>query len=168
MRQRGFTMIGILFLVAGLGVAMAALGAMWHTVAQREKERELLFVGDQFRRAIEGFWKAPASGARRLPKSLDELLADPRFPHTVRHLRRVWRDPMTGEAEWGVVKAEDGGITAVYSLSEQRPLKTGNFPALYEDFKDAETYQDWVFFFDAAKLESATGAQVKPGGAASP
>lgn len=153
MRQRGFTMIGILFLVAGLGVAMAALGTMWHTLAQREKERELLFIGDEFRAAIKSFWMAPAGGVKRLPKDFDELLEDPRFPNTVRHLRRVYRDPMTGETEWGLVKEPDGGIAAIYSLSEATPMKTANFPKDYEDFKNAKTYQDWVFFFDSAKAE---------------
>jgi type II secretory pathway pseudopilin PulG len=50
--QRGFTLLGLLFLLAGMGVAMAALGTMWHTASQRDKERDLLFVGDQYRQAI--------------------------------------------------------------------------------------------------------------------
>lgn len=158
MQQKGFTIIGILFLVAGLGVAMAALGSMWHTLSQREKERELLFVGNQFRQAIESFWKAQAGGVRRLPKDFEELLSDPRFPNTVRHLRRVYRDPMTGETEWGIVKEPDGGISAVFSFSEGKPFKTANFPAAYADFGAAQTYQDWVFFFDSVKAEKAANS----------
>jgi hypothetical protein len=162
-------MIGILFLIAGLGVAMAAIGSMWHTLAQREKERELLFIGEEFRQAIQSFWRAPAGGVPRLPKDFDELLSDPRFPNTVRHLRRVYRDPMSGETEWGVVKDVDGGITAVYSLSERAPYKTDNFPNGYEDFKTAKSYQDWVFFFDSGqkeedKIAAGTGTvQPQPG-----
>jgi type II secretory pathway pseudopilin PulG len=163
MRQRGFTMIGILFLVAGLGVAMAALGTMWHTLSKREKERELLFIGEQFRRAIESFWKAPADGVRRLPKDFDELLADPRVPTIRRHLRRVYRDPMTGEATWGTVKEPDGGISGVYSLSEEKPFKTANFPAA-ADFQKANSYRDWVFYFDAAKADALQAAPKLPPG----
>jgi hypothetical protein len=155
-------MIGILFVIAGLGVAMAALGTMWHTLAQREKERELLFIGEQFRLAIESFWKAEAGGIRRLPKNFEELLTDPRFPNTVRHLRRVYRDPMTGEAEWGVVKEADGGITAVHSLSEGTPFKTANFPAEYVDFEKAKSYKDWVFFFDSVKAAKAINPAKAP------
>jgi hypothetical protein len=62
---------------------------------------------------------------------------------------------MTGEAEWGVVKEPDGGISAVYSLSEGTPFKIANFPAEYADFQDAKTYRDWVFFFDSVKAEKA-------------
>ena len=169
-RQGGFTLLGLLFLVAGLGVAMAALGTMWHTAAQREKERDLLFVGNQYRQAIESFWKMPlpVGTVRRLPKNFDELLSDPRFPTTVRHLRRPYRDPMTGGAEWGLLKEPDGGISGVYSLSTDSPFKQGGFPAVYESFVDAESYRDWVFRFDAAQAErEARQAEktAKPGGA---
>jgi hypothetical protein len=79
-REDGFTLLGLLFLVAGLGVAMAALGTVWHSAAQREKERDLLFAGDQYRRAIESFWNVPLPEGtpRRLPKHFAELLLDPR------------------------------------------------------------------------------------------
>ena len=155
-RQDGFTLLGMLFLVAGLGVAMAALGTVWHTAAQREKERDLLFYGDQYRRAIESFWKIPlpTGTPRRLPQNFAELLEDPRFSDTVRHLRRAYRDPMTG-GEWGLLKGPDGGIVGVYSLSEDEPFKRANFPAAYLQFGEAERYRDWVFRFDVEKAGQA-------------
>lgn len=141
--SRGFTLIGLLFLIAGLGVAMAALGTLWQTASQREKERELLFIGDQYRQAIESFWKAQA-GAPRLPINFNELLADPRFPNK-RHLRRAYRDPFTGSQDWGVVNGATGGIAGIYSLSGRTPLKRDGFPARYSDFSGAQSYKDWVF-----------------------
>lgn len=166
-RQRGFTLLGLLFLVMGLGVAMAALGTVWYTAGQREKERDLLFIGDQYRRAIESFWQIPLPEGtpRRLPKDFSELLADPRFPDTVRHLRRAYRDPMTGSGEWGLLKGPDGGITGVYSLSESEPFKRANFPAAYVQFREAQSYRDWVFRFDVemAERDAGQGAKGKPG-----
>jgi type II secretory pathway pseudopilin PulG len=163
--QAGFTLLGLLFVVAGLGVAMAALGTMWHTAAQREKEKELLFIGNQYRQAIESFWnKSP--GVKRLPKDMDELLSDPRFPATVRHLRRVYRDPMTGSSEWGLVKEAVGGISGVYSLSEDKPFKTSGFTSSDEAFREATSYREWVFRFDFGKAEKdaqKAGASAKPG-----
>jgi type II secretory pathway pseudopilin PulG len=164
--QAGFTLLGLLFLVAGLGVAMAALGTVWNTAAQREKERDLLFVGDQYRRAVESFWQMPlpVGTPRRLPQDVGELLKDPRFPNTVRHLRRAWRDPMTGQAEWGLLEEPDGGISGVYSLSEAKPFKSGNFPPEYAQFKDAKSYRDWVFRFDVEKAlrEAGRGGEGTP------
>ena len=153
--QAGFGFLGLLFLLAGLGVALAAVGTVWSTAAQREKEQDLLFIGDQYRRAIESFWKIPLPPGtpRRLPRNFDELLLDPRFPNTVRHLRRVWRDPVTGTAEWGLVKEADGGFSGVYSLSDRRTLKSGNFPPAYADFQEASSYRDWVFRFDVEKAQ---------------
>jgi len=167
-RQQGFTLLGLLCLVAWLGVAMAALGTVWHTAGQREKERDLLFVGEQYRRAIESFWKVPlpVGTPRRLPKDFAELLADPRFPDTVRHLRRGYRDPMTGSSEWGLLKGPDGGIAGVYSLSEGEPFKRVNFPAAYAQFGEAQSYRDWVFRFDVelAERDAGQGAKGKPAG----
>jgi len=167
-RQGGFTLLGLLFLVAGLGVAMAALGTVWHSAAQREKERDLLFVGDQYRRAIESFWSVPLPEGtpRRLPKHFAELLLDPRFPNTVRHLRRLYRDPMTGGAEWGLLKGPDGGIAGVVSLSDGKPFKRANFPSAYARFEDAQSYRDWVFQFEVEKAgqDAGQGAKVAPAG----
>lgn len=146
-RQQGVTLLGLLFVIAGISIGMTATATLWSTAVQREKEQELLFIGDQYRSAIEKFWSHPA-GLQRLPKSFDELLADPRFPDTVRHLRRIYRDPFTGNNEWGTIKGEDGGITGVYSLSMMKPMKTGNFPARHAAFKNASSYHDWVFRFD--------------------
>ena len=167
--ERGFSLLGLLFMVAGLGVAMAALGTMWHTAAQREKERDLLFVGNQYRQAIESFWKTPVpvGTVRRLPKNFDELLTDARFPTTVRHLRRIYRDPMTRDAEWGLEKDADGGIYGVYSRSGDKPFKRAGFPAVYAHFEEAESYRDWTFRFDVAQAEREANPLVQgaPAGA---
>lgn len=170
-RARGFSLIGLLFVVAGLGVGMAALGTMWHTAAQREKERELLFIGDQYARAIESFWTIPlpVGTPRRLPKHVGELLTDPRFPNTVRHLRRAWPDPMTG-GDWVLLRGGDGGIAGVASPSEDTPFKQANFPQRYARFEAAQRYRDWEFFFDAEKAAqdaaATAGGRAQAGGPA--
>lgn len=168
--QAGFTLLGLLFLIAGLGVALAALGTMWHTAAQREKERDLLFVGNQYRQAIGSFWKMPlpVGTPRRLPKNFDELLSDPRFPVTVRHLRRLYRDPMTGGTEWGLVKEPDGGIAAVYSPSDEQPFKRAGFAAVYAHFQEAQSYRDWTFRFDVAQAQREAEEAAKPGAKTTP
>lgn len=167
--QDGFTLLGLLFLVAGLGVAMAALGTVWHSAAQREKERDLLFIGNQYRRAIESFWNVPlpVGTVRRLPRNFNELLSDPRFPTTVRHLRRIYRDPMTGGGEWGLLKEPDGSISGVYSQSTGKPFKRAGFAAVYAHFQDAQSYRDWVFRFDVAQAEreARQGVEGTPAGA---
>jgi len=77
---------------------------------------------------------------------------DPRFPNTVRHLRALYRDPITGGAAWGVILAPGGGIMGVYSNSELNPLKRTNFEfpnRVFEErsmqLKEKMTYKEWQF-----------------------
>jgi hypothetical protein len=83
-----------------MGIALAGTGVIWHTQSRREKERELLFVGDQFRRAI-GLYYERSPGAKRFPKGLEDLVLDRRYPNTQRYLRRLYADPVGGTSGWG-------------------------------------------------------------------
>jgi type II secretory pathway pseudopilin PulG len=124
---------------------LAGAGEIWHTVQKREKERELLFVGHQFSQALDGYYNQTPGRAPRYPMQLADLLKDPRAAATVRHLRRIYPDPITGTAEWGLVKGPAGEIMGVYSLSDEAPIKTGNFALADREFEGKTRYSDWVF-----------------------
>lgn len=141
----GFTYIGLMVLVAIMGVVLAATGAVWHTALKQEKERELLFIGDQFRRALKLYYQHTPGNAKRYPLNLEDLLRDPRHPGTQRYLRQIYADPVTGVAEWGVVKGPGGEIFGVYSLSKDEPLKKANFSRVNRSFEGRTRYSDWVF-----------------------
>jgi type II secretory pathway pseudopilin PulG len=140
-RQAGFTLLGLLFLIATLGAGLAALGQVWQTATQRQKEAELLFVGNQYRQALQAYFLVDG---QQYPKQLEHLLADPRFPHTVRHLRRLWPDPISG-GEWTLVRNEMGGIQGVHSPSTAAPRKTAGFAQADAAFEGATRYADWIF-----------------------
>lgn len=144
-RARGFGYIGLLILVAMMSIALAAAGEIWHTAMKREKEQELLFVGGQFRHALQQFYANTPRQGRRYPLNLEELLLDPRYPGIRRYLRKIYADPMTGSTEWGLVSGPNGEIYGVYSLSETEPLKKGNFRLLERGFEGTAKYSDWVF-----------------------
>jgi len=143
--QAGFTYVGVLIAVTILGLALSAVGQMWSVQAKRERERELLFVGEQFRAAIVGYAATTPPGKPRYPRSLDELVEDRRGIIVRRHLRQVYPDPFTGLPDWETVLAPDGGIVAVHSRHDGLPMKIGNFPPPFAKFEDAKTYRDWVF-----------------------
>lgn len=146
--QRGFTYIALLLAIALHGAVLAAAGSVWHTAQKRERERELLFIGEQFRSAIRAYAQSGPGTRGQLPKTLDDLLLDPRFPGIKRHLRKIFVDPVTWKAEWGLVKTPDGNaITGVYSLSEEAPLKTKNFLPADRAFEGAAKYADWKFVY---------------------
>ena len=117
-RERGFTYLWLLFAVLLSGAALAAIGERATVVMQRDREAELEFRGDAIRRAIASYWNASPLDARALPTSLQELTEDRRGPVVIRHLRRVYDDPFTGEPDWELLYASDGrGIIGVHSRS---------------------------------------------------
>jgi type II secretory pathway pseudopilin PulG len=138
----------LLALLLGLalsGIALMAAVDVWSLARQRSQEQELLFVGDQYRQAIQRYYfGAPQGAPRVLPASLDALLEDDRYPVPVRHLRRLYPDPVTGSAEWGLLHTGQR-VAGVYSLSERQPVKHANFAPGYEQFSTAKAYRDWIF-----------------------
>jgi type II secretory pathway pseudopilin PulG len=116
--QRGFSYLLLLFAVAALGIASAGSAVMWSTLTQSERERELLFIGGEFARALQRYHDASPVEPKRYPATLQELVEDKRQPTPVRHLRRIYFDPMTRSQDWGLVMT-GGQIRAVYSKSEK-------------------------------------------------
>lgn len=168
-KEQGYIYIWMLFAVMLAGVMLAAAGLIWQTEVKREKELELLFVGDQFRRAIESYYNdsqmtggTGEMGISRYPTSLEQLLKDERSPAVKRHLRRIYPDPMTNSYDWGLVRQQDGGITGVYSLSAGVPIKRANFPADYAAFEKAGNYQSWRFIHAASTAEGQENKQGNP------
>lgn len=176
-RQGGFTYIFLLFLVALSGILLAAAGQTWWMESKREKELDLLFAGSEMRRAIESYYRASPSpqhagdapgtpvAAGQYPHRLDELLEDHRQTPPLRHLRRIYVDPMTAETGWGLVRRGEE-ILGVHSLSLAKPLRTSGFAAGDEGFRDAQTYEDWKFIADPDRKSSSPSAPASPNPAA--
>jgi type II secretory pathway pseudopilin PulG len=147
----------VLFLIVLMGLALAAVGQVWRVASQRDKEAELLFLGDQFRRAFQSYYDS-SPGAKEFPHSLEELIEDSRFPTAKRHLRKVFVDPMTGMPDWGLVRLNDR-LVGVFSKSKDEPLKQAGLPVWLAAGENAKTYTDWVFAYNA----TADGATPAPG-----
>ena len=147
-KQSGFTYVALLIAVAVSGAGLAAVGELASHGQQREKEAELMFIGQQYRDAIASYYHRAPGGNKVYPKKLEELLKDNRFATTQRHLRKPYADPVTGKAEWALIPSPDGGIMGVHSLSQAQPVKSGGFDKAEETFADAKSYSDWKFFFE--------------------
>lgn len=143
-RQRGYTYLLLLFAVAALGLISAAAAENWSLAAQRERERELLFIGNEYREALRRYVEASPDGAERLPASLDELVNDTRFPAPRHHLRRLYADPLSGDTDWGLLR-QRGRISGVFSRVDQTPVKHDGFLPRDHDFVGARSYRDWKF-----------------------
>lgn len=171
-KHGGFTYITVLIILAIFSGGLALLGEMWHTAAKREREAELLFVGGEYRRAIEQYYR---NGPGQYPRNLSDLIKDPRKPVVERYLRQLYPDPITGKNEWGLIKAPDGGIMGVHSLSEDRPLKSANLGEVTvvsagKDGKEEKEpkYSHWKFVPAAENVSAPRTFVLEPRGAALP
>jgi type II secretory pathway pseudopilin PulG len=166
-QQLGFTYIGLLVAVVVLGVALSAVGMVWHTQAQREREQELLFIGHQFKTAIAAYYNSGVGG-RQYPQQLSDLLEDMRMPVPHHYLRRLYNDPMTGAADWTLVRVEGLGITGVASSSQAAPLKHSGFSTEETTFEDATCYCQWQFVYVPRNFRRRAGPVTSPSPIASP
>ncbi|MBV6319921.1 type II secretion system protein [Duganella violaceipulchra] len=161
-RSGGFTYLSLIILLAIIGLVTASALKLGSVIQRSRAEQELLDIGAAFSDALKSYADATPAGLPPQPPSLKELLKDPRFPGTRRHLRQLFVDPMTGKAEWGIVYLGDKvGVLAVYSLSTAKPVKIGNFPARYSGFESKNHISDWKFAMALAGPEPTlmTGPQ---------
>jgi len=170
-RQRGAALLTVLFLVVLLGLAAGLAGQALRDYIQREREEELLWRGEQYRRAIASYVNAQGR-ARIFPTNLEDLLRDPRFPGVVRHLRRLYDDPMVGQA-WEPVRDAANQIVGVRSTSVLKPFRQDGFPEELDSFRGKNSYRDWEFVYAPTRTtsrppSSGGSAFPLPGGSQSP
>jgi len=142
--NKGFTYIGLLLLIAISGVGLSVAGMSWQYQVRAEKEKQLLFVGAEFRNALKSYYTSTPDAAKVYPSSLNDLLLDKRLPNIKRHLRKIYLDPMTGKADWGLV-TQQGHIVGIYSLSSLAPYKQHGFDAADAKLAGKKSYREWVF-----------------------
>lgn len=146
-KQSGLSYLWVLMTMFMVGLSLSIGAKVWSTQQRKQQESQLLFIGEEIKRAIGEYYQAVTP--HRYPEKLEHLLQDKRFSMTKRYLRRSYIDPLTGKPEWGAVRAVDGGITGVYSLSPGSPIKKRGFEVKLGDFSGKESYQEWIFLFVA-------------------
>jgi type II secretory pathway pseudopilin PulG len=85
--QRGYAMAALLVSMSVMAVLMGAALPVWSHATQREREEELIWRGEQYRRAIMLFQRKYAN---TFPPSVD-VLVEQRF------LRKKYKDPVTDD-----------------------------------------------------------------------
>jgi type II secretory pathway pseudopilin PulG len=146
-RECGFTYLGILIALALVSLSLAAAGTVWSVQKQRQREQQLLWVGQQFRDAIARYHSATPLNLHQYPRALEELVEDRRGPAVRRHLRRIYADPLTGAMDWDLVRTPEGAIIGVASLSMDTPRKRAHFDEVDAAFEGARCYCDWRFVY---------------------
>lgn len=118
--EAGFALAAMLVAIAVMSVMLMVALPTWRHQAQREKEAELVFRGEQYARAI-GLYRRKLAGA--YPPSLDILVAQ-------KFLRKKYKDPITGEDFVPVFanSAEALGVTATTTTTTTTPSTASTAP----------------------------------------
>lgn len=141
----GYTFIAVLVLLTLSALGMAAAGPLWRDAVQRDREQELLRIGALYAAAIVEYRDMSPGSLMQLPASLDDLVNDTRFIGTMRHLRRLYPDPIDPTRPWGLLLDTDGRVMGVYSQSQEAPLAQGPQRIGALRLAPAERYADWKF-----------------------
>lgn len=162
-RCRGFIFLWILLVVALVGLGLTLGADVYRTSLQREQETALLSIGHEFRAALRSYYLMPirsavASGLSRYPATLEDLVHDPRFASTKRHLRQIYVDPVTGHADWGLIRVGDR-IVGIYSLSGRTTIKQSNFEPEDLTLEGKTKINEWTFTYPA---DMRTGQMATP------
>lgn len=161
-------MAGLLVGIALLSLALSVAMPTWKTMAQREKEAELIWRGQQYDRAIQLYRKKNAAPGA---PSVDKLVEG-------RFLRKKYKDPITnGDFELigvsqagnapGVQQPQRGFgqlVGGVRSKSKARSLRVLNGRTVYSEWQF--TYVPWKPGGQPTTPGGAPGA--RPGQSPSP
>jgi type II secretory pathway pseudopilin PulG len=144
----GFTYLGVMVIITIISIAATAVVQVGELARRRAAEAELLHVGRQYIKAfLEYELYTPEGNGNRAPARLEDLLRDPRQPGVRRYLRELYPDPITGKADWQLIRAPGGGIMGVRSASCAPTIKR-SFPHGDFMFLDGQTrYCDWTFAY---------------------
>ena len=151
-RRDGFSLLLAMTIIVIMGIVLGLTGQSWRTVMKREREKELLFRGSQIKEAIESWRRQSVT----VPiNDLNDLVKF-RNPK-VRHLRRLYADPMTGKPNWRLIPDKNLGIIGVASTSEEEPLKKSfaNISSL-SGLTGKKKYSEWEFVNNPANDHSRT------------
>lgn len=144
-RSSGFAWLMVLAMLAMASAGASVVAARWADERAREREQELLRIGDLYAEALADFKASSPGGERAYPKSLDLLLEDLRFAGTRRHLRTLYPNPLSGRLDWELVRGVDGGITGIRPPQSGEPWRRTPVALPHCDLPVAHHYRDWVF-----------------------
>ncbi len=113
-QQGGFTYVFVLLVVALTSVGLSVVGTLWSANAQRERSIQAQWAAEQYRAALDAYWRAsPGVLVRVGPPAPDALLLDPRYIQPVRRLRRLYANPLRKDGQWSWITTDGSGIQGI-------------------------------------------------------
>lgn len=157
--ERGYTLVVLLALMSLLILFAMAAAPNIARQAQREREEEAIFRGEQVAEAIRLYYIAHGKqGPQSLPTSMDQLLEGiPRGTQKVQILRpEAARDPLTSSGEWKLIKPTD---RAMLEFSRSVIIYAGNQMPQTSDPSLATFAVQFAGIINTGSKESAPGGE---------
>jgi hypothetical protein len=150
-RAQGYSFVVVLVLLALCMLGLSIAGPMWSQQARREREQDLLRIGNLYAQAIANYYHSSPGSVKQYPQRLEQLLADTRFVGMRRYLRTLYPDPIDTAQPWGLVLDSQQRIIGVYSRNEQSPIAEGALELGAVQLEPARRYSDWKFIAKVKK-----------------
>jgi len=117
--ESGFTLAGVIVIMTLMMIIVAyTVPRMWSTVMKRERERQTIYVMQQYAKAIAEFRD---KNNKTYPTSIQQL-KDARQPRMIRGVKGEFPDPLTGEMDWLVIpQAAAASLPAHYTTTNGNP-----------------------------------------------
>jgi type II secretory pathway pseudopilin PulG len=141
-QQHGYTLVALLVVMTLMALLALAAAPTILQQAQRDREKEAIFRGEQVADAIRLYYRARVATGRSeghpaLPTSIDDLLEGAPTGRTkkLQVLRAsAARDPLSSTGEWGLIRPFSAAMTdftrTVMLYSESLRLPNTNDPLL--------------------------------------
>lgn len=101
--DKGYALVALMILVTVLLISLTATLPSIYQEGQREREKETVFRGEQYARAVYLFHRQYG----RFPTSVKELLGK---SNGTRFLRQAYRDPLSPTGRWRFIHANAAGV----------------------------------------------------------
>src|SRR5215475_14305628 len=108
----GFSLAAVIFFLTAASIFIAAVVPAYQMQAKRQMEKELIFRGEEYTRAIQKYQRRFAV----YPSSVDQLVST----NSLRFLRRAYKDPITGK-EFRLITINPDGTLSGSKTFTQNP-----------------------------------------------
>ncbi len=122
----GFAMLLVFAMAAVIAITLYMAVPQVAFEAQRDKEQTLIDRGEQYKRAIQVFFRKN----KRYPGKLEDL----ENTNGVRFLRHRYVDPMSGKDEWRMIHVGPGGVLIDSVVQKQKDAEKNKKTASVNNF----------------------------------
>ena len=123
-RERGYAILLVLFFVTLMLLATISVSPNILTEGRREKEKEMIWRGNQYVRGIKLYYRKTG----KFPTSMEDL-TKPKIG-TLRFMRQAYKDPMNAkDGEWRLIYVGPAG-QLIGSLKPARNIQLSGVPGM--------------------------------------